>query len=154
MEIQKKILAVDLGEKNIGLAISDAYGMTAAPLETFQHKNRAWDAQHIAEKAVDAGASVIVIGYALDSEGQIGPAARHAMKVADEVRLFFQGEVLLWDESGSTDATKRNYIEMGIPRMRRRGHLDASAAAWILQDYLDFLFHQKRFDEKREQDVN
>lgn len=148
MKIRKKILAVDLGEKNIGLAISDMSGMIAKPLETFHHKNREWDAQHIAEKADTAGASIILIGQALDSEGQIGSAARHAIKVADTVRSFFQGEVMLWDESGSTDAAKGNYVEMGIPKMKRRGHLDASAAAWILQDYLDSLSFLESCEEK------
>jgi putative Holliday junction resolvase len=152
MKIRKKILAVDLGEKNIGLAISDLYGMIAMPLETFQHRNREWDAQHIVEKADSVGASIILIGQALDAEGQIGSAARHAIKVADVVRSFFQGEVLLWDESGSTDAVKKNYVEMGIPRTKRRGHLDASAAAWILQDFLDSQSYQDSFGEKRDQD--
>jgi putative Holliday junction resolvase len=152
MKIRKKILAVDLGEKNIGLAISDLYGMIAMPLETFQHRNREWDAQYIVEKADSVGASIILIGQALDAEGQIGSAARHAIKVADVVRSFFQGEVLLWDESGSTDAVKKNYVEMGIPRTKRRGHLDASAAAWILQDFLDSQSYQESFGEKRDQD--
>jgi putative Holliday junction resolvase len=148
MKFQKKILAVDPGEKNIGLAVSDPFGISASPLEVIRHTNRDTDAQTIAAKASENGAEMILVGQALGPDGEIGSSARHALKVAEAIRSCFSGEVILWDESGSTKAVKAAYIEMNIPKLKRRGHLDAAAAAWILQDYLDFKSLQSEFDEK------
>lgn len=138
MKIRKRILSVDPGEKNIGLALSDPLGISAKPLSVIRHVSRDADAQAIAAAAVEVGAEIILIGQALGPDGEIGPSARHAEKVAAAIREYFPGEVFLWDESGSTNAVRANYIAMNVPRGKRRGHLDAAAAAWILQDYLDF----------------
>ncbi len=138
MKVQRRILSVDPGEKNIGLALSDPLGISASPLRVIRHVSRDADAQAIAAAATESGAEVILVGQALGPEGEIGPSARHAEKVAESIREHFSGEVLLWDESGSTNAVKANYVAMNVPRGKRRGHLDAAAAAWILQDYLDF----------------
>lgn len=148
MEIQKKILAVDPGEKNIGLAVSDSFGISASPLEVIRHTSRDTDARTIAAKAIEAGAQMILVGQALGPDGEIGSSARHALKVAEAIRSYFNGEVILWDESGSTNAVKAAYVEMNVPKLRRRGHLDAAAAAWILQDYLDSKTFQSELAEK------
>ena len=134
-----RYLGVDLGEKNIGIALSDPLGMTARPYSVLSHVNREDDARRIAAIARSEGAEIIVIGQALGPNGEETPAARHAVKVADAVRAAFPGgEVRLWDESGSTAAVKRLYIEMNVAKKNRRGHLDDRAAAYILQDFLDW----------------
>lgn len=134
-----RYLGVDLGEKNIGIALSDPLGMTARPYSVLKHVNRNDDARRIAAIARSEGAEIIVIGQALGPNGEETPAARHAAKVADAVRAAFpEGEVRMWDESGSTAAVKRLYIEMNVAKKNRRGHLDDRAAAYILQDFLDW----------------
>ncbi len=134
-----RYLGVDLGEKNIGIALSDPFGMTARPYSVLKHVNRNDDARRIAAIARSEGAEIIVIGQALGSNGEETPAARHAAKVADAVRAAFpEGEVRMWDESGSTAAVKRLYIEMNVTKKNRCGHLDDRAAAYILQDFLDW----------------
>lgn len=134
----KIILSVDPGEKNIGIAKSDPLGIGATALCVFRHANLEQDAAAIAAQAVSVGAEIILVGQALATDGSIGPAARHAEKVAGAIRSHFSGEVILWDESGSTNRAKQIAVETGISKKRRRGHLDANAAAVILQDYLDF----------------
>lgn len=134
-----RYLGVDLGEKNIGVALSDPMGMIAEPYRVLRHENRAEDARRLADIARAESASVIIVGQALGPNGEETPSARHAAKVAQAIRdVFPEGDVRLWDESGSTRAVKRLYIEMGVPRKDRRGHLDDRAAAYILQDYLDW----------------
>ena len=134
-----RYLGVDLGEKNIGVALSDPMGMIAKPYRVLRHENRAEDARRLADIARAESASVIIVGQALGPNGEETPSARHAAKVAQAIRdVFTEGDVRLWDESGSTQAVKRLYIEMGVSRKDRRGHLDDRAAAYILQDYLDW----------------
>ena len=132
-----RILAVDPGEKHIGLAMSDASGTIASPLMVINHVKRSVDAAVIAALAVEHAAERIIIGQALDDEGNAGYRARPAQKLAEAIRLQSPLPVELWDESHSTQTARQVRIEMGVPRRQRRGHLDALAAVVILQDYLD-----------------
>ena len=79
----------------------------------------------------------IVVGQALDSEGEIGPAARHALRVAEEIRGQTDLPVELWDESFSTQIARETRVAMGVRRSKRTGHLDDLAAVIVLQSYLD-----------------
>ena len=134
-----RYLGVDLGEKNIGVALSDPTGILAAPYRVLRHENRADDALRLADIARAEDASVIIVGQALGPNGEETPSSRHAAKVAQAIRdVFTEGDVRLWDESGSTQAVRRLYIEMGVSRKGRRGHLDDRAVVYILQDYLDW----------------
>lgn len=137
------ILAVDPGEKKIGLAKSDPLGIGATPLGIIQHVRRESDAERIAVAAKEAGAEKILIGLAAGPNGEDTPAARHAKKLAEAIRTYFDGEIFFWDESGSTIGTKADFIEMGVSKKNRRGHLDANAAANILRDYLDQQYYKK-----------
>lgn len=133
----KIILAVDPGEKNIGLAKSDALGIGATALCVISHVQQEKDAAMIVQKARECGAERILVGQPLLADGTVGPGGRHSAKLAEAIRALFPGEVFLWDESGSTKGTRAVFTEMGVPRSKRLGHLDANAAAFILQDYLD-----------------
>ena len=131
-----KVLAVDPGEKRIGLAISDPTGTIARPLCVIKHEARSKDAQKIAEIAQSEGVVMIVIGQALDSDGQIGHQARKSQRLAQAIRSEVDCEVKLWDESGTTQAAIQNRIQMGVSRKKRKGHLDDVAACVLLQDFL------------------
>lgn len=137
MEEVGRILAVDPGSKNIGLAVSDPTQMIASPLHVVHHASRVIDASQIAQIAADHQAVKIVIGCPLDSEGLPGPAARSAARLAEAVRGQTSLPVELWDESGSTKAAQSARIAMGVSRRKRSGHLDEIAATVILQSYLD-----------------
>lgn len=131
-----KVLAVDPGEKRIGLAISDPTGTLARPLMVIRHEARAKDAEKIAEVVKDEAVDLIVVGWALDSEGEIGYRARKALRLAEAVRQETDIMIKMWDESGTTQAAIQNRIELGVSRMKRQGHLDALAASILLQDFL------------------
>jgi putative holliday junction resolvase len=132
-----RILAVDPGEKRIGIAVSDPSATIANPVKVLLHKNRHEDALQIIKISEEAQVCLIIIGMALDEEGQMKPIGRHAMKLADEIRLLTQIPVEMWDESGSTVKARRARVEMGVKRSKRSGHLDELAAVVILQSYLD-----------------
>lgn len=132
-----RILAVDPGEKRLGIALSDPTGTLARSLLVLQHVSRMVDAAQIADLAAEHGAERIVIGAALDDDGQSTPQSRHAERLAEAVRQQTSLPVELWDESGSTQAARETRLRMGVSRRKRSGHLDEVAAAIILQSYLD-----------------
>ncbi len=81
-----KILAVDPGEKRIGLAISDQTGTIARPLKIIFHASREKDAQMIVDLAVEECVDMILVGWALDAEGEVGFQARKSKRLADSIQ--------------------------------------------------------------------
>lgn len=134
-----RILAVDPGEKRIGLAISDPTATIASPLMVLKHISAVVDCAQIAQIASEQGAVQIVVGQALGSDGEITAAARHSSRLAELIRSQTSLEVVLWDESGSTQDARQTRLMMGVNRKQRSGHLDDLAAVLILQSYLEAL---------------
>jgi len=132
-----RVLAVDPGEKRIGIAVSDPTGTIANPLRVIKHVSRTLDAAQIALDAGEQQARLIVVGQALGQEGLPGPRARSAMRLVEAIRLQTDIPVELWDESGSTQEARAARLSMGVNRRKRSGHLDELAATLILQSYLD-----------------
>jgi len=132
-----RILAVDPGDKRIGVAVSDPTGTIARPLRVIAHSARMVDAAQIAALAADEEAVGIVVGQAMDDEGLPSPEGRKAARLAEAIRSQTNLPVSLWDESFSTQTARQTRIAMGVTRRKRSGHLDDLAAAVILQSYLD-----------------
>ena len=132
-----RILAVDHGEKRIGLAMSDATATIASPLKVIEHISRAIDAAQVADLAAQNDVTLIVIGQSFDEEGNPNPAGRRAGRFADELKNQTNLPIELWDESFSTQDARSARIELGVSRKKRAGHQDAFAAVVILQSYLE-----------------
>ena len=132
-----RILAVDLGEKRIGLAISDPTGTIARPLETINHVSGVIDAGLIAQKASELMVIQIIVGIPVNPDNTDSPQARHARKFADLLRNQTDAQIVFWDESLSTNQAQEIRRMMAVPQKSRSGHLDDLAAAVILQSYLD-----------------
>ena len=132
-----RILAVDHGEKHIGLAISDPTATIASPLKVIQHVSRLMDAAQVANLAAENDVVFIVIGQSYDEEGKPNPAGRRAAKFAEALKEQTQIPVVLWDESFSTQDARAARIEMGVSRKKRAGHMDELAAVMILESYLE-----------------
>jgi putative holliday junction resolvase len=132
-----RILAVDPGEKRIGLAVSDPTGTIAGPYKVILHVARQLDAAQIAAEAADLGAVRIVVGQALDDDGRPTPEGRKAGRLAEAIASQISLPVELWDESFSTQTARQTRIAMGVSRSKRSGHMDDLAATVILQGYLD-----------------
>ena len=132
-----RILAVDHGEKHIGLAISDPTATIASPLKVIQHVSRIVDAAQVANLASENDAALIVIGQSFDEEGKPNPAGRRAARFAEALKEQTHLPVILWDEAFSTQDARAARIEMGVSRKKRGGHMDELAALMILRSYLD-----------------
>lgn len=132
-----RIIAIDPGKKNIGVAISDPTGTIANPLTIIKHISRPIDAATIAQIASENDARLIIVGQALGMEGEPTPQSRRSARLAVAIKDQTDLPVKLWDESGSTQAARQASIAMGVSRNKRRGHLDDLAATYILQTYLD-----------------
>jgi putative Holliday junction resolvase len=134
-----RILGIDPGEKNIGIAISDPTGTIAGPLIAIDHVSRPIDAAQIAQIANENSAGLIVVGQALDLDGKPTVSGRRAARLAASIRTQTEIPVKLWDESHSTQTARNAQIRLNTPRRKRSGHLDELAATVILQSYLNSL---------------
>ena len=132
-----RILAVDHGEKRIGLAISDPTGTIASPFKVIEHVSRPIDAAQVANLAAENNAELIVIGQSFDEDGRPNLAGRRAGRFADALKEQTQIPIVMWDESFSTQDARAARIELGVSRKKRAGHLDELAAQMILQSYLE-----------------
>jgi putative pre-16S rRNA nuclease len=130
------ILALDPGERRIGVAASDETGLLAAPVAVIQRSSRAADLQQIAALIQRYQPVELLVGLALLPSGDRGPQARRGERFADQLTEEFGLPVRLWNESYSTVEARRR--RAAAPRARKRSpYLDAEAAAVFLQDYLD-----------------
>lgn len=140
-----RILAIDPGEKRIGIAISDLSGAIANPLMVIQHVSRETNAQKIVDLIGKYSVKRIVMGVSLDEEGKPNLSGRHAIRLAQAINEKINIPLDFWDEQGTTSKARASRIAMGVSRKKRRGHLDEIAATLILQSYLDV--HQDRDDK-------
>lgn len=132
-----RILAVDHGEKRIGLALSDPTGTLASPLTVIKHVSRLLDAAQVANLAAENEVGLIVIGQSFDEEGEPNLAGRRAAKFAEALREQTRIPVELFDESFSTQDARTTVIELGFSRKKRAGHHDSLAAVMILRSYIE-----------------
>ena len=132
-----RILAVDHGEKRIGLALSDPTATIASPLNVIVHTARLMDAAQVAALAAEHEAGLIIVGQSFDEEGLPNAAGRSAARFAEALKLQTEIPVQMWDESLSTADARASRIALGVSRKKRAGHHDALAAVVILQSYLE-----------------
>ena len=132
-----RVLAVDLGTRRIGLALSDASGTLAAPLVTIPHSNRRRDLLQIVGVAEAHQVDRIVVGCPRNMDGTSGSAALRAEAFAAALRRMVRMPVEMWDERLTTVSAERMLVASNVSRSRRRGMRDRVAAAFILQAYLD-----------------
>lgn len=137
-----KHLALDVGERRIGIAVSDERGWLARPWGTIQRASKAEDFARIARLAREHVASRLVIGLPLNADGSAGLQAQRIRRYASALDDALRAEgldlpVAFWDERLSTMEAQEAMIAAGRKARARRTRIDAVAAAVILQDYLD-----------------
>ena len=131
------VLALDFGERRIGVAASDALAVTASPIAVIERTAAADDIERIRGMVQRRGSRLIVMGLPLNMDGSPGPMARRVRRFASTLRRELGIEVELWDERLSTVGAERTLIAAGERRAGRREVRDAVAAALLLQSYLD-----------------
>jgi putative Holliday junction resolvase len=130
------VLGLDLGDARIGVAISDDDRRLAVPLGTVA-TGAPQDLKAIAKLVTENDVTAIVVGHPISMSGARGPRAHHAEEFAGALRSFLQLPVELHDERLSTVEADRALREAGVSGRDRRRVVDRSAAAVILQGYLD-----------------
>jgi putative Holliday junction resolvase len=132
-----RLLGLDLGEKTIGLALSDTLLTVATPLQTLKRGKFAADAQILGEIIAKQGVGGLVIGLPLNMDGSNGPSAQSARAFGRNFAAKSELRIVFWDERLSTAAVTRTLLEADASRKRRGEVVDKMAAAYILQGALD-----------------
>ena len=137
MHIKKRVLGLDVGEKRIGLAISDDEGRLATPFTTILRRDEEDVIAKILRVVHEEGVERILVGMPLSLDGSIGPQAKSTMHFYNALITATPLRVETWDERFSSAEAERLLREAGFSHRRLRDRLDATAAMVILQDYLD-----------------
>lgn len=131
-----RVLAIDLGTKNIGIAISDALGLTVRPLETIRRSSDEKDIARLKFLVDDLEAETVVVGLPLRMDGTVGDAAAAAMRFAEKLRARVEVAVITQDERLTSYEAEQIMSERGFSRSKRRARSDEFAAMIILREYL------------------
>jgi putative Holliday junction resolvase len=133
----ERVLAIDVGEVHVGLALSDEMGKIALPHGVLRRKKLPFDLQQIADTARKVGAGRIVVGLPLGLDGRGGSQARRVLAFAERLQAVSGLPVDTWDERLTTREAERRMIEGDVSRSRRKKLIDQTAACLLLQAYLD-----------------
>lgn len=137
-----RLLGLDVGEKTIGLALSDVMRTIATPFVTLTRTKMKADSVKLAEIVAKQNVAALIIGYPINMDGSLGPRAQATRDYADALAKFIELPMLLADERMSTMAVTRAIEEAEMSRNRRDDVVDKMAAAYILQGVLDRLNYQ------------
>jgi len=128
-------MGLDLGEKTIGVAMSDPLGLTAQGITVIKRSSK--DLEELQRLITDYEVTEIVIGLPRHMNGSLGDRALQTQKFASRLEQTFQLPVTLWDERLSTVGAERALLEADVSRAKRKKIIDKMAAVFILQGYLD-----------------
>lgn len=138
-----RALALDVGSKTIGLAVSDPQGVIATAWEVLARQGHQADAAAVARRVADREIEQVVVGMPLELSGREGRRARLVRQFVahlEPVLAALPGDTIalsMWDERFSTSAAERTLLEADVSRARRKEKIDALAAQFILQGWLD-----------------
>lgn len=133
-----KTLALDLGERRIGIAISDLMGIIANGLETYTRKDIQSDCKYIANIVDNNNVKEIVLGLPKNMDGTCGPRVEKTYAFAEELKKYTNAKIVYYDERLTTVAAEKVLISADVSREKRKTVIDKMAATIILQDYLNF----------------
>jgi putative Holliday junction resolvase len=145
-----RVLALDVGERRVGIAISDPGGILARPLQALWRGSREEDLAAIAALVAEHDVGLLVVGKPLSLNGTEGPQARRVARYAEALAEHLPVQVVSWDERYTTVEAQEIMRQQGrgekdMRRARTNGKLDAVAAAVILQSYLDSCYHDSHY---------
>lgn len=135
-----RIMGLDVGDKTIGVALSDLLGWTAQGLETIRRIGIKKDLQRLEEIIKEYEVNKIVVGLPKNMNGTIGLQGEKVLEFNERLEKRFNNiEIVSWDERLTTVAAERSLIEADVSRKKRKEVIDKIAAVYILQGYLDSL---------------
>lgn len=134
-----RILSMDVGDKRIGMAISDSLGWTAQGIDTLERGNIQSDKGYIQNILNKYTPEKIVIGLPLNMNGSLGPQGEKVKSFANQLQEYYSGEIVFWDERLTSVSAHKTMIQADMSRKKRKQRVDQLAAVLILQSYLDYL---------------
>lgn len=132
-----RILGLDVGRRRVGVAVSDPTGLIATPVEVIEVRSLKGAIRRVLEICREQQAELIVVGLPVSLGGELGPQAREVLQFVEALRRRSPVPVETWDERLSTVGAARLLQAGGHDSRSMRGRLDAAAAAFMLQGYLD-----------------
>ncbi|NQS99454.1 MAG: Holliday junction resolvase RuvX [Candidatus Omnitrophica bacterium] len=132
-----RILGLDFGEKNIGVALSDELGWTAQGLDNLSHKSKQENITAIAELVKERQVTEIVVGMPKKLDGSLGKKAQQVISFVEDLKKQVNLPIKVWDERFSSVQAERAMLEADLSRKKRKSRIDRLAAQLILQNYLD-----------------
>jgi putative pre-16S rRNA nuclease len=137
MENEKRVIAIDFGEKRIGIALTDPLMMFAYPLTTLNNDSKLWD--NLLKLLNDYFFEKIILGYPLKENGEKSSSTLMVEKFHEELKSKIKIPIELFDERYSSDIAKERILQSVKSKKKRRnkGLVDMNAACVILQDYLE-----------------
>lgn len=133
-----KTMALDLGGKRIGIAVSDMLGIIASGLETYERQNVVSDCTYIANLVKLHDVKEIVVGLPKNMDGTSGDSVDKTYKFCEVLKQYTNAKIVFYDERLSTAAAEKLLISADVSRKKRKNVIDKLAATIILQDYLNF----------------
>lgn len=134
-----RILGLDVGQKTIGVAVSDPLGFTAQGLTTIRRTKKEQDIQEIKKFCDEYDVKVIIIGLPKNMNGTIGPSGEITMSFGKLIEEELKVEIKFWDERLTTVAAHKAMLEADLSRSKRKKIVDKVASTYILQGYLDMI---------------
>jgi len=132
-----RIMALDVGDKAIGIAISDSLLMTAQSRPTLRRTNWPAVVRHLRELVQENEVEKIIVGKPLHMSGHESPQSRKVTRFGEDLARTLAVPVVFWDERLTSVAAEEHLSDMGLKWRERRKHVDKIAAMFILQSYLD-----------------
>ena len=131
-----RVLAIDLGSKRIGTAVSDALGLSARPVETIRRSSNEHDIARLQALVADLDVEAVVVGLPLRMDGTVGDAAANTLRFVERLKAALAVDVFTQDERLTSYEAEQMMIERGFSREARRARSDEFAALLILEDFL------------------
>lgn len=141
-----RIMGLDVGDKTIGVAVSDPLGLTAQGITTIKRSELAEDLRQVARLVEQYGVELVVLGLPKNMDGTIGPQGEKVLAFRDTLERELKIPTVLQDERWSTLEAERLLIRADLSRLKRKKVIDKMAASVILQGYLDARFRNPSQD--------
>ncbi|MDV3425686.1 MAG: Holliday junction resolvase RuvX [Bacillota bacterium] len=134
-----RILGLDVGDKTIGIAVSDPLMFTAQGITTIKRINIGKDIEALKKICEEYSVDEFLVGLPKNMNGTLGPQSEKVMEFCKVLEKKFKKKITLWDERLTTVAAEKAMLEADLSRKKRKKIIDKIAATYILQGYLDSL---------------
>ncbi|MCT4565378.1 MAG: Holliday junction resolvase RuvX [Maledivibacter sp.] len=132
-----RLMGLDVGDKTIGVAVSDLLGLTAQGVETIRRTGNKAAINRLREIISEKNVEKIVVGLPKNMNGTLGPQGEKTLNFVEKLKEKINIEIVLWDERLTTVAAEKMLISADVSRKKRKKVIDKVAAVYILQGYLD-----------------